>query len=162
MNILNTILINTYSLTQLKHRLGLLKAYLEGQIFGIEKPQAFTQIDPWIKTLPQDLLSQFNKDNLTSIFESLQTQIAKLEVLTIYLTFDPDESTLTQAGEMVRKMYGSPREAGRIILLDVKYDPNLIAGAALVWKGLYKDYSLRSKIEDKKEEILQSFQKFLR
>lgn len=157
MDILNIILQNTYSLTQLKHRLNLLKAYLEGQIFGTEKPQTFNfQEDPWIKNLSHDLLSGFNKDNLTLSFENIQKQIASLETLTLYLTFDPDELTLTQLGEHIRKTFG------RIIMLDIKYDPNLIAGVALVWKGLYKDYSLRSKIEEKKAEIMQGFQQFLR
>lgn len=156
-DILNIILQNTYSLTQLKHRLNLLKAYLEGQIFGIEKPQTFSsQEDPWIKNLPQNLLSEFNKDNLTLSFENIQKQILGLETLTLYLTFDPDELTLTQLGEHIRKTFG------RIIMLDIKYDPNLIAGVALVWRGLYKDYSLKSKIEEKKGDILKNFQTFLR
>ncbi len=154
MDILSIILTNTYSINQLKHRLGLLKTYLEGQIFGIEKP--IPQTDPWINALDKNLLSGFNKDNLTLTFENLHTQIASLEVLTLYLTFEPDETTLTQLGEYVRKTFN------RMVLLDTKYDPNLIAGAALVWKGLYKDFSLRSKIEEKKGEILTSFQAFLR
>lgn len=154
MDILNIILQNTYSLSQLKHRLGLLKAYLEQQIFGGQTSPA--ALDPWINTLDKNLLSGFNKDNLSLTFENLQTQISNLETLTLYLNFEPDESTLTQLGEMVRKTFG------RTIMMDIKYDPNLIAGAALVWRGLYKDYSLRSKIEAKKGEILNSFQAFLR
>lgn len=155
MDILNIILINTYSLSQLKHRVSRLKSYLEKQIFGSTTP-----IDPplldWIKTLPPNFLANFNKDNLQANFDEIQKKIASLEILTIYLTFDPDEQTLSLLGEQVRKNFG------RIVLLDIKYDPNLIAGAALVWKGVYKDYSLRSKINERKGEILSSFQQFLR
>lgn len=131
----------------------MLKSYLEQQIFSSPSPISPSE---WIKNLPENFLLQFNKDNLEAIFEEFQKSISTLETLTIYLTFDPDEQTLTNLGEHVRKTFG------RIIMLDIKYDPNLIAGAALVWKGLYKDYSLRSKIEEKKAAILRSFQQFLR
>jgi len=152
MDIRSIILTNTYTLSQLKHRVALLKSFLKKHIFGA--PIAPT--DDWIKTLPQNLFSQVNKDNLTLLFENLQFEVSKLEVLTLYLTFDPDELTLTQLGEMVRKTFG------RIILVDVKYDPNLIAGCSLVWKGLMRDYSLRSNIEARKGIILESFKKYLR
>lgn len=156
MDILNTILQNTYSLTQLKHRVSILKSFLEQQFFGAGK-QDLSQIDTaWINSLPQTFLQNFNKDNLSAAFEELQKQITKLQTLTLYLTFDPDTQSIQQMGEFARRTF-SP-----LIMLDIKYDPNLIAGAALVWKGVYKDYSLRSKIESRKGEILESFNKFLR
>ena len=153
-DILTTILNNTYTLTQLKHRVLVLKSYLEQQFFMTDKAQ--TQPDLWIKTLPTDFLTKFNKDNLSSIFQGLEEEIQKIQALTLYLTFDPDETTIMSIGEFVRRTFGS------LILLDIKYNPNLIAGAAIVWKGIYKDYSLRSKIEQKKPEVLQSFKQFLR
>ena len=53
---------------------------------------------------------------------------------------------------------GSPFQTafGKIV------DPRLIAGAALVWKGVYRDYSLRAKLEQKRQELLEEFRKFLR
>ena len=156
-NILNTILINTYTGTQLKHRILVLKTYLEQQFFAGQTQKSLNfSTDPWIKTLPPTLLAQFNKDNLSTIFESLQTEIQKIQPLTLYLTFDPDEQTTASIGEFARKTFGSS------IILDIKYNPNLIAGASIVWKGIYKDYSLKSKIEEKKTEVLQSFKQFLR
>ncbi len=153
-NLLTLLLTNTYSLHQLKHRLATLKSYLDQQFFGGNIAIAAKDLD-WIKTLPTASLN-LNKDNLTTIFEEAQNQINNLSILTLYLTFEPDEQTITQIGEFARKTFGGT------ILLDIKFDPNLIAGAALAWKGSYKDYSLRAKIQERKGEVLESFKKFLR
>lgn len=156
-NILNVILTNTYTVSELKHRQSSLKSFLEQQFFGGVKPTDLSETDTaWINSLPPIFLQNFNKDNLAQVFEELQKQITKLQTLTLYLTFDPDTDSIRQMGEFARRTF-SP-----LIMLDIKYDPNLIAGAALVWKGVYKDYSLRSKIDARKGEILESFNKFLR
>lgn len=156
-DILTTILKNTYSLTQLKHRLRVLKSYLSSRLFGRESKEEFaTQDSTWLSSLPPGFLQQFNKDNISGIFNEMETKINKLKTLTMYLPFDADEQTLAQIGDMVRKTFTS------LIVLDIKFDPNLIAGTALSWNGVYKDYSLRSQIDARKGEILESFKKFLR
>lgn len=155
-NILSTILKDTYSIHQLRHRLNILKNSLLENFFN-SPSQSLTQADlSWLKSLPPALLSQFNKDNIYTIFGQLQKEITTLKLLVIYLTFEPDNDSLANIGNYTRKLYGLS------LLLDIKYDPNLIAGAALVWKGVYKDYSLRAKIEEKKSEVSESFKKFLR
>lgn len=157
-DILAVILKDTYSLTQFKHRVRLLKSTLIKQFFGGETPD---QTPPgtdltWLKSLPSDLYQKFNKDNVYDIFSELEKMSAKFPVLTMYLTFEPDDATLFNLGTFVRKTF-SPA-----LLLDIKFDPNLIAGTALVWKGVYRDYSLRAKIENMKSEITEGFKKFLR
>lgn len=159
--ILTTILKNTYSLNQLKHRLRILKANLLKTFFGgnpdsIPDVNLPAQDQNWLKSLPESLYREFNKDNVYQIFDSIELEISKLKTLTMYLAFEPDELTLSQIGEYSRKNFSST------LLLDIKLDPNLFAGAALVWKGIYKDYSLRAKIEEKKVEISEGFKRFLR
>ena len=90
------------------------------------------------------------------IFEDIESQIIKLPIVTIYLTFEPDEATLSQIGQRAKKTFN------KLLIFDIKYDPRLIAGAALVCKGVYRDYSLRSKIEEKRLIILNNFKKFLK
>jgi len=156
-NILNIILINTYTLSELRHRVSALKSFLEQHFFGGVKPTDLSDKDTaWINSLPSTFLQSFNKDNLSTVFESLQREITQLKTLTLYLTFDPDSQTDEQIGEYVKANFKER------LILDIKYNPNLIAGAGLVWKGVYKDYSLKSKIDQRKMEILESFKKFLR
>ena len=154
--ILPIILKDTYCLTQFKHRLNILKSYFLQTFFGGPKTILNQKDEDFLKSLPPLFFQQFNKDNVYNMFNDIENQIKKLPALTIYLTFAADDQTLSQIGSFVRKAYNPS------LMLDVKLDPNLIAGAALVWKGIYRDYSLRTGIEQKKAEILQSFKKYLR
>lgn len=158
--ILNIILKDTYSLTSLKHRLRILKSNLLKTFFGGENNQtlSFTAQDlNWLQFLPEGFYRKFNKDNVYQILTGLEKGISGLPTLTIYLTFEPDDTTLSRIGSVARKTFNSP-----FLILDIKLDPNLIAGAALVWKGVYRDYSLRAKVENRKLEIIGEFKKFLR
>lgn len=158
-DILATILKNTYSQSSLKHRLRLLKSCLLQGFFGADtdNPPPLADDLKWLKSLPPDFYQKFTKDNVYEIFSALEKLSADLKVLTIYLTFEPDELTLNQLGTTARNNFNFP-----VLLLDIKIDPNLIAGAALSWKGVYRDYSLRAKLEGKKSEISESFRRFLR
>lgn len=156
-DLLAAILKDTYSQTQLKHKLNILKSYLLQNFFGGKETQSLEQTDlSWLKSLPSSFFKNFNKDNIYQIFTWLEKEKIKLKTLTIYLTFEPDDLSLSSIGTYARRVFGNN------LLLDIKYDPNLIAGAALVWQGIYRDYSLRTGIEQKKAEILQSFKKYLR
>lgn len=156
--ILNTILQNTFSLAQFKTRVNLLKANLLKTFFGGNGENTTPPLQDlnWLQSLPPGFYQKFNKDNVYSIFTELGKAQTKLPVLTMYLTFEPDDQTLSQIGEYVRKNFGQN------LLLDIKLDPKLIAGTSLVWKGMIHDYSLKAKLQEKKTEILQGFKKFLR
>jgi len=156
--ILDTILTDTFTLSQLKLRLRILKSNLLKTFFAGSQELEQTSLEElnWLKSLPVSFYQQFNKDNIYKIFSELEEADKKLAVVTIYLTFEPDDEATKAIGTAARKTFG------KTLLLDIKYDPKLIAGCALVWKGVYKDYSLRAKIEERKEQILQHFKKFLR
>lgn len=154
---LSTILKNTYSLSQLRHRLNVFKSQLLQDFFGEDRIEPQAADLAWLKSLPLDFIRSFNKDNVYQIFEDLDKEIKSVQTLIIYLTFEPDETSLAQIGDYARKTFNNSE-----LILEIRYDPNLIAGAALSWNGLYRDYSLRAKIEERKLEILESFKKFLR
>lgn len=156
--ILNTILKDTYTLTQFKHRLHILKANLLKTFFGSEEESLPLSPEDlsWLKSLPDSFYQKFNKDNVYRIFSDLEQEAIKLSILTIYFAFEPDEPTINRIGLFARKTFTSP------LLLDIKLDLNLIAGTALSWKGILRDYSLRAKIKERKGEILENFKRFLR
>lgn len=159
-DILTIILKDTYSLTQLRHRLRILKSNLLNTFFG-GNPASASEIMPpqdleWLKSLPPAFYQKFNKNNVYQVFTDLEGQITRLQTLVMYLPFEPDYPTLNQIGAFARKTF-SPN-----LLLDIKLDPNLIAGTAFSWKGMLRDYSLRAQLAERKQEILQEFKKFLR
>ena len=159
--ILNIILKDTFSLAQFKHRLRILKSNLLKTFFGGEsenlKPILSTQDLNWLKSLPDNFYQKFNKENVYGIFSDLEKIGSGLPILTMHLTFEPNDETLNQLGSFTRKTFNLPS-----LILDIKLNPDLIAGVALSWKGLYKDYSLKSKIEARKEEMTTGFKRFLR
>lgn len=157
--IFSTILNETFTLTQLKLRLRILKSHLLNTFFGSDSPaEPLNQLDlDWQSSLPKTFYQHFNKDNVYDIFKDLESSLNQLQVLTIYLVFEGSDQISKELGTVARKTFNKPS-----LLLDIKYDSRLIAGCSLVWKGVYHDYSLISKIEGKKAEILQSFKKFLR
>ena len=167
-DILTTILKDTYTLSQLKDRLLSLKQFLLQKFFNGQAPEADSS---WLKSLPLDFITQFtdglinngliNKDNVYKIFEDLEKETLKLTPLTLYLTFEPDDATLSQICKRAREIF-TGTSVSKLLIFDIKYDPRLIAGTALSFKGVYRDYSLRSKIEERKMLILESFKKFLR
>lgn len=157
MDILNTILKDTYTQAQLNHRLNTLKSYLLQSFFRTQQKQPLEQADlSWLKSLPASVLQKFNKDNFYQIFNQLNKQVSGLKGLTVYLALEADDASLAAIGRYARKLFGD------YLVLDIKYDPTLIAGAALVWQGVYKDYSLRSKIYSKRDQISQNFKKYLK
>lgn len=154
--ILAAILKDTYSLTQYRNRVRILKAYLVQSFFG-GNPLPENQDTLWLKSLPQTLFQKFTKDNVYEIFTNLEKNINNLKVLTMHLAFDPDEASLNELGAHARTTLASPT-----LLLDIKLNPNLIAGAAFSWKGRLRDYSLKSKLEEKRQELSEEFRRFLR
>lgn len=157
-NILDTILKDTFTLSKLKTRLRILKAHLLKAFFGGTDGQTFDQQDlNWLSLLPEPFLKNFNKENIYKIFNELESMQSSLPILTIFLPIEATDAISLQIGSYARKTFQSAT-----MLLDTKYDQALIAGAAFVWKGVYRDYSLRAKIEERKEGLLQNFKKFLK
>lgn len=155
--ILAFILKNTYSLKQLHHRLAILKSYLLKTFFGSTEQTVPPSKEDliWLQNLPENFYQQFNKTNVYQLFKDIESEASRIVPLTIYLTFDPDDQTLAQMGTYARNFFGENT------VLDTKIDSTLIAGCSLSFKGIQKDYSLRGKIEERKQEILDSFKKYL-
>lgn len=166
-NILNTLLTDTYTQTALKHKLAVLKTYLLQSFYGSEQKAELMEKDViWLRSLPPVFFQNFNKDNTSDLILNLEKSITQLKTLIVYLAFEADDSSLSYIGRYARKTFSSigRSTSGRNLplLLDVKYDPKLIAGAAFVWNGVYKDYSVHAKIDEKKSLILDIFKKYLR
>lgn len=154
-NILDIILQNTYTLPEAKHRLRILKEYLEAKIFGNSTLSFEPPDHAWLNSLPADFLKSFNKDNVSSAMENLEQQIKKLSPLILYLSFEPDKNTITAISLWLRQNLSQKP------ILEIKYDPTLIGGCALVKNGIYKDYSLKKRVEEQKDLILLEFKKYI-
>ncbi|MBI2017776.1 hypothetical protein HYS92_01875 [Candidatus Daviesbacteria bacterium] len=155
--IFEAILGKTYTVFQFKHRLRILKSNFAQKFYGgaiLIEPTA--EDLKWLKLLPETFFQQFTPANLEETFSFLESKLKQTPTLALNLAFNPPDELITELGEYYRKNFNSFK------LIDLKFDLKLIAGCSLVWNGVYKDYSLKARIEERKEVILQSFKKFLR
>jgi hypothetical protein len=158
MTVLDQILQTTFTKQDLSHRAKILHDYIQGSLFGkqnvLETLSANDQT--WLKSLPPDFFKQFNKKNVIKIFEDLDQEIKKISPLIIYLSIESNYELVEQISSWLRKNLTTKT------IIEIKYDPLIIGGCALVYKGIYKDYSLRSKVDQNKDKILTEFKSYFK
>lgn len=155
--LLDTIMAGSFTQTQALKRLRDLKEFLVNKLFtsGSKELQILTTEDPWLSTLNPDFFSQFDKKNTYHLFEAAEKAIKKMSVLIIYVAVELPEAEIAKLGAALRQVYGKK------FLLEIKLDPGLIGGASLVWNGVYRDYSIRKKITDNRQVILNSLKSYV-
>jgi|SRR3989344_4817887 len=150
----NQLFSDTYTLSSLKFKSRILRAYMQEILFSGSN-QSLDSVDPegkgreWIKSLDKKVLSAITKENFNEVFKFLEEKITS--GLVLYLAFPAEEAQIKEIGQWLRKNINGQ------LIFDVKVDPSLIGGCALVYKGVYKDFSLKGKIGEKKGELLESF-----
>lgn len=153
------ILEDTFSLSQLKRRVNLLKQVTSKKVFGGDNPnlEEYAQREDfaWLNSLTDDFYGAFNKENFTTTFLELEKYISWIKPLVVHLPFDLPTDEIKKLGTYLRKNFAS------VMVMDIKIDPSLIGGCALVWNGIYKDYSIRKVLEENKVEIITKVRKFL-
>lgn len=146
-DIIDHMLANTYTQTDALRRIGMLKDIVVAKIFAATRPGPDYQ-DPWLNLLNPKILQYFTKDNVYKLFDEIKGEIKKIEPLVVRLPFEIPEAELADLGSRLRKSYG------KNFLVEIKYDPSLIAGAHFSFKGVYKDYSIRQEIADNRQAII--------
>lgn len=155
--ILDILLADTYTLTALKHKLQTLKLYLANILFTKNTPLVLAEEDQIsINSLGQAFFRQFKPETLTQTLTSLDAQIKKIQPLVIYLPFEPPPAEIIRLGKWLRGSFSSN------FVFETKIDPALMAGCALVWKGVYKDFSIKSRVDQNKDRILEVFRRYIK
>jgi hypothetical protein len=151
-----TILTNTYTKSDLSKRIRMLRQYLETCFFKPEKTEmtkfliseyaTTDDIDAFI-SWGEKFFHSFTKENTYKIIEEVEKLIKKMNLVSMYIPYEPVPAEITKLGKWFRNNVGD--EA----LIDLRTDPTLLGGCAFVYKGIYRDYSLRYYMAKKKEEI---------
>lgn len=149
---------DNYSIQQLRMRMNVLRTYLLGKFFKSENQQeGLTPEDKkWLESLDQEFLNHFTAMNVNQELENIDKAIRQLQPLVIYVPVELPEEEINRMGDWVRKNFANN------MVMDIKFDGTLIGGAALSWKGIYHDLSLRSVIEKDKAAITENLKKYLR
>lgn len=152
--IIDRLLINTFTILDLNKRLRALKDYLTHNFYA--KDDKYLESLPieesqWLKGLGDDFYKNFSQQNLTEMMASIEAEIKKIPSITIYLAFELPHPEVKYLSDWFRQNYH------KNYLIEIKLNPNLIAGCALVKNGLYKDYSLSQNIQNSRQAILEKF-----
>lgn len=156
-NLISIFLNNTFTTSDIKRRLLILKAFIYSKFFGSTFTQSdFNQDDlKWLQTLGDQFFVNFTKTNSTFELEKLGEDLKKIPVLTIYIPFETPEAESQRLGTWLKTNIEPS------VIFETRIDPDLIGGSALSWKGIYKDYSLRQTLSERRSEILGTFKEFI-
>ncbi len=161
--LLDQILRDNFTPTSCLRRLHLLKDLMAKKLF--QKDQVLKKSEllllgkedaDWINTIDKSLLDELNGKNYDQIFQSVEEKIKQIQPLTIFVPLAFSNDQVIEIGLYLRRTYGSN------FLMETKIDPSLIAGAALSWKGIYKDYSLKKRMEDQKPLVLNALKQYIK
>ncbi len=141
------ILAQSYSRTEALRRLRLIRLVVEKRLFNSEAVIETNPFDEeFMQSLKAEFYQKFNQENLEAKFLEAEEELRTEAALIIYLPVELPVRLQQEVGKRVREMWPG------VQLVDWKLDVGLIAGAALVWKGKYRDYSIRPKLEKIKAE----------
>lgn len=156
--LLSQILVETYTHTDALRRLRALKELLVQRLFS--KSHDLTVSEPedinWMYRLGENFYNQFNDQNVYQLCEYFEAQIKQKEALIIYIPFEMPYLEKVKMTALLRRSYGEE------FLTEFKLDPQLIGGCALVWRGIYRDYSIKQKIKQNQEGILSTFRVYFK
>lgn len=156
--LLKKFLENTYSVTQARNRLMLLRNLLQKKYYN--SSNVFKGPTPsekeWIESLGDEFFSSFNQSNIDQALLELQKAVGELDKIMISIAFEIPEDEVEKLGIWVRQNFKTR------VILDFKYDLSLIAGCALFWKGNFRDFSVRSNIDKNRAQVLSTLTKFVR
>ncbi len=156
--ILEAFLTDIFTSTQARNRLRVLKHHLEEQFFNSgQSNQDINNEDViWLRSLDPEFYKNFTKDNLYQIFTDLENALQNITALVVYLAFEPGGEETEEIGRYIRTNFKT------VPIIDLKLDPALIGGCALVYNGVYRDYSVKGRIEASKTQIMADLKSFLR
>lgn len=103
------------------------------------------------------LLKGIKNNEFSAINEMLENFMKNMEMMSVYFVFTPSDEQVKEVGNWLRQNLKNQK-----LIYEVKVDPELIGGCAIAYKGVYKDYSLRARIDGNKEKLMEEFRKYFK
>jgi hypothetical protein len=146
----------TYTRKDMARRLRFLREYFEGGYFTFSeddvtkflvKKRAITDDIEAFMGFGEDFFRTFTKETFYKKIQGIAEAVRKLPVVTVYIPYEPVPAEIVRLGKWFRE------HIGKTTVLEIKTDATLLGGCAFVFKGTYRDYSLRYYMMKKREEI---------
>lgn len=146
----------TYTKKDIARRLRLLREYFEGGFFTftemevtkflLGKHATMDDIHVFV-SWGKDFYDAFSKETMYARINALHEAVKKLPHVVMYIPYEPVPAEIVKLGKWCRQNIGGD------LVVDLRTDITLLGGCAFVWKGVYRDYSLRYYMRKKKAEI---------
>ena len=153
---------------QALRRFRVLKDYLNYKFYSVpadvSDQDAFTQFSAnyvreiaragleddlkFIYDLGPEYLNQFKPNALKDALQDIEQAITSAKIVIVSLALELPDPEITKLGQFIKT------NSGPQVLIEIQYDPALIGGCALSYNGVYRDFSIRRKIEENKKGIL--------
>lgn len=104
----------------------------------------------WFLAQDPKLFETFTTHNLYELLGDIRDAFDQLPVATIYVPFVLSGEAVDELGKWFR------REVNPMIVMHIAVEPDLGAGAALAWKGIYHDFSFRYLLRQHEDELLKT------
>lgn len=95
---------------------------------------------------------KMDRGKIGQFLTGLKEKLGSFKILRLSIAFEPTTESIESIFSWVKNNLGEG------IILDIQTDKNIIGGAVIVFEGIYKDLSIKSKIntyfEDNKKKIL--------
>lgn len=153
--ILDKLLEDAYTLEEFRKKYQAFKQAAEANLYNDN--QESQRKDGENYGILKDLAKEIKSGDFVRITQYLEDFMRTQEALAIYFVFMPERAQIKEVGEWLRLNLKHPRQ-----IFQIKVDPTLIGGCAIAYKGVYKDYSLRSKIANNKSRLIEEFRKYFR
>lgn len=148
MDIITILIKDIYTKSEVQQKLRAVTDYFNLTLYGSGRGSE-TPPDEAIAPLVSKLLPKKDKKAIENLKDNLPKAVKTLEQIppvVLYLPFELPEANLKEIALSLRAILPNA-------LLEIKYSTFLIAGCALSYRGIYKDYSIKAKLGEKREEI---------
>ncbi|MBI2443510.1 MAG: F0F1 ATP synthase subunit delta [Candidatus Levybacteria bacterium] len=164
----------TYPITPILRAINTIQdasEYIEGievflaNLYKTERRNILTLLqDSFPETISRDIkeylsaknISLTNQEEVRQGLSHLQQGIQGAPTLTLTLAFSPTRKTINTIAAWVKKEFGSD------VLLDISLNQEIIAGAVIIFEGIYTDQSTKKKLdilfEARRDEITKLLQ----
>jgi len=164
--LLQTLCATTYTVADMRRRLGLLQEGAEVALFNNQTTDTVAAIKAAISERgnerdvaimmewTDDMFSQFTASNIRERIIALQQAVDALPVMTLYIPVVFPTTDLAAMATWCRD------ECAPQLLFDVRIDPKMAGGCAFVWNDTYHDFSFRAQSKNHPGVITKQLQTY--
>jgi len=164
--LLETLCATTYTVADMRRRLGLLQEGVEVALFNNQTTDTVAAIKAAVSERGKesdvaammewtdDVFAQFTASNIRERITALQQAVDALPVMTLYIPVAFPVADLAAMATWCRE------ECAPQLLFDVRIDPRMAGGCAFVWNDTYHDFSFRAQSKNHPGVITKQLQTY--